>query len=201
MPRLPRILRRPVKSTDLRLALHAVDRRRRREITALRRLGSRQRIAIERIRTARRAGDDIEVEYRWQELKSLRHDVGHARRELRVSNLERIGLTRYLRGLERLENRGERDRARELVERIRTSDLDSKLAAREVREDEYLAELDTIFDEVGLETDALEPEAIDPDREVFLQEIDALNEAEEGGEVEAALEHEGTIRALAEGGG
>jgi hypothetical protein len=197
---IPKIFRRPVKATDLRLALHEVDRRRRHEIAGLRRLGARQRITIERIRVARRAGEEIEVDYRWQELRSLRLDVAHARRALRTSNLERIGLARYLRGLERLENRGESDRARELVDRIRSSDLDSKLAAREVREDEYLAELDTIFDEVGVEVDALEPEALDPDKDLFLQEIDALNEAEEGGQVETALEHEGTIRALAEGG-
>ncbi|MBI4618237.1 MAG: hypothetical protein HY720_31855 [Planctomycetes bacterium] len=190
------LFRRAVALPELRVALRQVERSRARKLAELRRHAARQQIAIEKMKDARKDGNSIEVDYLWEELKVLRCDLAFARRELRVANLEGIALLRYVRGLERLEKNGDRERAKKLFERIRASDLDAKLAASEVREDEYLAELDRVFESVGLEVARIESEAADPEKDVFLAEIDALVAAEEAGDREQALEHEGSARAL-----
>ena len=196
MSLLANLLRRPVRLTELKTSLLRVERDRRRKLAELQRLAGRQRVVVERIREGRRDGNSIEVDYLWEELKALRTDVAYVRREARVLNLEGIALKRYVRALERLERAGDKERASKLLERIRSSDLDRRLASLEVKDEEYIAELDAIFDEIGLEVGAYEDTSGDPEKDRFLEEIDALNAAEANGDLDAAQEREGVVRSL-----
>lgn len=196
MSLLANLLRRPVRLTELKTSLVRVERDRRRKLAEMQRLAARQRIVVERIREGRKDGNSIEVDYLWEELKALRTDLAYVRREARVANLEGIALKRYVRALERLERAGDKERASKLLERIRSSDLDRRLATLEVKDEEYIAELDAIFDEIGLEVGAFEDVSGDPEKDRFLEEIDALNAAEANGDLDAAQEREGIVRSL-----
>ena len=65
-----------------------------------------------------------------------------------------------------------------------------------MKDEEYIAERDAIFDEIGLEVGAYEDTSGDPEKDRFLEEIDALNAAEANGDLDAAQEREGVVRSL-----
>lgn len=179
-----------VSSRDLKVALRGLKRTGRRKQMELRKLSSKRIDLIDRIKVARRNGSSIEVDVLWEELRQVRIDSAYAKREAKVVSLETIGITRYLRGLERLERNNDQTRIRGLLERIRTSGLEKKLYGQEVDESAYLDELGAIMDDVGLEIETWEGEEEDPEKARFLEEIDAINTAEDSGEIEEAIARE-----------
>ena len=179
-----------VTSRDLKVALLGLKREARRKQLAMRKLESRRSELIDRIKRARRDGRAIEVDMLWEELRQVRIDGAYLRREARVVSLEMVGLTRYLRGIERLERAGRSSDIRALVERIRASGLDEKLRGQEVDEAAYLDELNATLEEIGLEIDGFEAEEFDPEKARFLEQIDAINAAESAGNIEEAVARE-----------
>ena len=181
----------------LKVKLREVERERRKYFMELRKLSTRQASLIEQIKRARREGNSIEVDYVWEELKDIKHDFAFNRRAAKVSNLEGIALKKYIRGLERLEKRKDKDGVNKLLQRIRNSGLDAKLALQQIDEESYMDELNATLDDLGLEIDG-ELDESDPEKARFLSEIDTINEAEEGGDFDAALKTEAELRSKLE---
>ncbi len=177
----------------LKVKLREVERERRKYFMEMRKLSTRQASLIEQIKRARREGNNIEVDYVWEELKDLKHDFAFNRRAAKVSNLEGIALKKYIRGLERLEKRKDKEGVNKLLQRIRSSGLDAKLALQQIDEESYMDELNATLDDLGLEIDADLDES-DPEKARFLDEIDTINEAEESGSFDEALKHENELR-------
>lgn len=177
----------------LKVKLREVERDRRKFFMELRKSSSRQGTLIEQIKQARREGNSIEVDYLWEELKAIKHDFAFARRAAKVSNLEGIALKKYIRGLERLEKRKDKDGVNKLLQRIRSSGLDAKLALQQIDEQGYMDELNGTLDELGLEMEG-EFEDQDPEKERFLSEIDTINEAETAGDFDTALKSEAELK-------
>jgi hypothetical protein len=177
----------------LKVKLREVERERRKYFMEMRKLSTRQAALIEQIKRARREGNSIEVDYVWEELKDIKHDFAFQRRAAKVSNLEGIALKKYVRGLERLEKRKDKDGVNKLLQRIRSSGLDAKLALQQIDEEAYMDELNATLDDLGLEVDG-DMEESDPEKARFLDEIDTINQAEEGGDFEQALKAEQELR-------
>lgn len=186
--------RKKITSKDLKIALMGVQRERRKKQMHIRRYTARKNELIEQIKNARRDGNDLEVDFLWEEMNQLKIDAAYLKREARVLNLEGIGLTRYLRGLERLEKKGDTERIRILLDRVRISGLDEKLKGQEVDEAAYLDALNSTLEEIGLEIEEVEEAGEDPEKKKFLAEIDAINAAEEAGNFEEARKKEGELR-------
>ena len=181
----------------LKVKLREVERERRKYFMEMRKLSTRQASLIEQIKRARREGNSIEVDYVWEELKDLKYDFAFNRRAAKVSNLEGIALKKYIRGLERLEKRKDKDGVNKLLQRIRNSGLDAKLALQQIDEESYMDELNATLDDLGLEIEGEYAEE-DPEKARFLDEIDTINEAEESGSFDEALKHENELRSKLE---
>ncbi len=184
-----------VTSRDLKVSLMKVDRDRKRKQLEIRKIAARHGEIIDKIKQSRKAGNNLEVDYMWEELNGLKLDQTFLRREARILNLEGIALKKYIRGLERLEKNQNRDGIKQLLERTRKSGLDAKLAGQFVDEQGYLDELTAIMEEIGLEADSIDMQEDDPAKAKFLEQIDAINEAEEAGDYDAAVEKEETLKA------
>ncbi|MCA8914597.1 MAG: hypothetical protein KDB90_04225 [Planctomycetes bacterium] len=181
----------------LKVKLREVERERRKYFMEMRKLSTRQASLIEQIKRARREGNSIEVDYVWEELKDIKYDFAFQRRAAKVSNLEGIALKKYVRGLERLEKRKDKDGVNKLLQRIRSSGLDAKLALQQIDEEAYMDELNATLDDLGLEVEG-DMDDSDPEKVRFLSEIDTINEAEEGGDFDQALKAETELRAKLE---
>jgi hypothetical protein len=178
----------PLTTAELRPQLARVSHERRRRMMELRKLGRKREKCIETIRKARKSGDNLEVDFNYEELKQLQFDAGYARREAKVASLEEIALKRYVRALERLEKAKDSEGVRKLFARIRSSGLEAKLAEQRIREQDYLDELNAVVEIAGEELREEEPEE-DEDKEKFLRDIDRIIEAEDGGRADEAKKH------------
>jgi hypothetical protein len=184
-----------VSARELKVTLIGVERERKRKQMELRKVASRQNDMVDRVKKARKSGNGLEVDYLWEDLKAMKFDGAFLKREVKVLNLEGIALKRYVRGMERLERSNNKEGIRKLLERMRSSGLDTKLANQFINDQEYLDELGAIMEEVGMEAEQLESAEDEPAKVKFLQQIDALNSAEESGDLDKALQHEETIKA------
>lgn len=180
-------------SKDLKVALLGLKREGRKKQIELRKLAAKRSRLIDRARQARRDANPIELDLLWEEVKQLKIDTAYAKREAKVISLESIALTRYSRAMERLERSNDSSRIQTLLSRVRTSGLEEKLRGQEVDEGAYLDELNATLDEIGIEIDSFEVEEEDPEKASFLEAIDAINEAEEAGRVDEALERQESL--------
>lgn len=187
-----------VTSKDLKVELLKLERHRKRKYQEIRKLETKKNVLVENIKQSRKNGNHLEVDYLWEELQQLKMDTTYLQREMKVFNLEGIALKRYCRGLERLEKNNDRERVRKLLDRVRTSDLDTKLAQQQINEKEYLDELNLTMEEIGLEIEATESDEADPVKTKFLKEIDAINSAEEQGNYDKAFEKENLLKSSLE---
>jgi hypothetical protein len=179
-----------VTSKDLKVALMGLRRDGRRKQLEMRKLAAKRHKAIDRIKQARRDANGLEVDLMWEELKQLRIDSAYAKREARIVGLESIALTRYHRAMVRLEKEKDGTRIQSLLNRVRTSGLDEKLRGQEVDETAYLDELNATLEEIGLDIESYELEEDDPEKARFLADIDAINVAEESGNLDVAAERQ-----------
>lgn len=187
--------RNKVTSRDLKTALLRVERERRKKRHEIKKLEARQERTLDQLKEARKTGNGIEVDYLWEDLKGVKLERSMLMREATVLNLEGITVKRYLRGLERLERQKDQTSIDKLLGRVRSSGLEAKLDAERVKADEYLDELRAVLDEAGLEAELFDVGDEDPEKAEFLRAIDGINQAEESGDLETALEREDELRA------
>lgn len=183
----------------LKVKLREVERERRKYFMELRKLSAAQGTTIEQIKRARRDGNQIEVDYLWEEIKEMKHDFAYHKRAAKISNLEGIALKKYIRGLERLEKRKDKNSIQRLIKRIQTSGLDAKLSMQQIDEQAYMDELNATLEDIGLDVDQ-EYSEDDPEKARFLDEIDTINEAEGTGDFENALKTEAELKRKLEEG-
>lgn len=183
-----------VTSKDLKVALMGVKRERKKKHMEMRKLSAKRTDLIEKIKAARRDGNAMEVDVAWEEMKQLRIDSAYAKREAKILSLESIGLTRYMKGMERLERVGDTGKIKSLLDRVRTSGLDEKLRGAEVDEMAYMDSLNATLEEVGLEIEDFESDEEDPEKAKFLADIDAINMAEEAGKLDEAIAKESALQ-------
>ncbi len=183
-----------ISARDLKVALIGVDRERRRKQMELRKIAAKQGDMVDRMKKARKEGNSLEVDYLWEDMNQMRIDGSYLKREAKILNLEGITLKRYVRGMERLERTNNKEGIRSLLERTRVSGLDTKLAGQFINDQEYLDELGSIMEEIGIEAEQMDFAEEDPQKLKFLEQIDALNSAEEAGDLDKAMEHEEEIK-------
>ncbi|MHC4597941.1 MAG: hypothetical protein ACYS47_02945 [Planctomycetota bacterium] len=165
-----------ITARDLKVALIGVERERKRKQMELRKIAAKQGDMVDRVKKARKEGNNLEVDYLWEDMNQMRIDGTYLKREAKILNLEGITLKRYV------------------LERTRVSGLDAKLAGQFINDQEYLDELGAIMEEIGIEAEQMDFAEEDPQKLKFLEQIDALNAAEEAGDVDKAMEHEEVIK-------
>ena len=183
---------------DLRAGMLRVERERRKKRLELKKLETRQTRLVDQIKEARKSGNNLEVDYLWEDLKGTKLERAMAMREATVLNLEAITVKKYMRGMQRLEKRKDQTSIDSLLRKLRTSGLQAKLEMENLRTEEYLDELRTLLDDAGLEDDLDDLSEDDPEKAAFLAEIDAINAAEERGDVDDATEKESELKAKLE---
>ncbi|MBI4566885.1 MAG: hypothetical protein HY719_00650 [Planctomycetes bacterium] len=191
-----KLFKKSVRARDVRVELARRDRRRRKSQARLRRMEARQETLIHRVKKARQRGDGLEVDFLWEELAALRQEMADERAAARLLHLEHVALKKYAVALERLESGGRKESIRRLIERIKAADLDGKLAAAQVDDEDYYKTLAETLDDVGPDLAGLacgeaDP---DPDKSRFLDQIDAIVAAEEEGAMDEALRREEALR-------
>ncbi|MFQ5653136.1 MAG: hypothetical protein ACE5GW_00210 [Planctomycetota bacterium] len=179
--------RHPVSLTEVREALEEVERDRRRNRVEIRRWERKRKQTIERMKRARGEGNQLEIDYLWDQFKEHRRSGGELRREGRTYNLEAIALGRTVKALEHLERRRDRDGARNLLERVRHSGLMERLAIDRDAELHCLEEMSSILEEFGGVPEEIEE---DPEKALFMAELDGIREAEQKGDSDEASERE-----------
>lgn len=184
----------PVTAKELKVQLLRIERDRRRQQQEIRKLEARRAHTIDRIKKARKEGNNLEVDYLWEELSQLKMEGKIAMKGAKRFNLEAIGLKKYIRGLERLEKSDNKEGIQGLFERVRESGLDTKLGMEDINEQEYLDELSMILEEAGLMVEETDFEEEDPEKAKFLAQIDAINEAEDVGDFEKATKQEEKLK-------
>jgi hypothetical protein len=186
---------RDVSSRDLKIALKGVERERRKHQLELRRLTQKRTDVLARLKLARKDNNREEVDFLYEDLQQIQLDQGLIRRETKVSNLEAIGLKRYIRGLERLEKTSNKGRIRDLMQKVQMSGLDEKLQGAAVDEDAYIDALNATLEDLQVEmADADVSEEADPGKEALLAELDEIIAAEEGGDEDDARHREQALQ-------
>ena len=192
------LLGQSVQLKDLKAALIGIERDRRKHQVELRKLSAKQSSFIEQIKQKRKTGNDIEVDYIWEDLKAMKTEISLIRREAKRSNLEGIALKRYIYALERLKKQKDEKSIQRLIEKVRNSNLDSKLRESDINDQEYLDELQAILDEIGLADEMMLVDGNDPEKDKFLAIIDDINDAEESGDLESAVKKEEELKSRLE---
>jgi len=182
--------RKRVTTRDLKTRLLRIERDRRRKRLELKKLDKRQGEIVEQVKEARRSGNNIEVDYLWEDLKGMKIDRMWMIRESTILNLEGITVKKYLRGMERMERNNNHEGINKMMERIRGSGLEAKLDADRIATDEYLDELRAIMDDVGMDMESMDMVEDDQEKAAFLADIDAINVAEESGNLDEVEEAE-----------
>ena len=127
--------RKRVTTRDLKTRLLRIERDRRRKRLELKKLDKRQGEIVEQVKEARRSGNNIEVDYLWEDLKGMKIDRMWMIRESTILNLEGITVKKYLRGMERMERNNNHEGINKMMERIRGSGLEAKLDADRIATD------------------------------------------------------------------
>lgn len=185
----------PITSKELKVALKGLERQKHQLQLDLKKLSARQNQLIDQAKIARNQHRNDEIDWIWQEMKHLKMEIALQRKQIKILNLESIGLKRYIWGLERLERENNKDGIRNLLSKIRRSKLDVKLAVHDIKEKEYLEELEMTLENLTSDME-LEEEFNnnDPRKEKFLQEIDGILAAEKSGDLNAAKEREERLK-------
>ncbi len=178
---------RRVQLSDLREALRSVERDRRRVRTEIRRWERQRQQILSRLKKSRESRNQVEVDYLWDELKGHRTTGHDLRREAKVHNLEGIALKRSVRSLEQLERSQDRDGAQRLLDRIQGSGVLERLAVHRDSQAACLQEMSSILEEFG---DGADGDPVDPEKALFLAELDAISTSERTGDSDDATERE-----------
>ena len=168
-------------------ALDKVEKDRRRSRREVRRWGRKRKQLVDRMKKMQSEGNDLEVDYLWDEFKEHRRLGQDIKREGRLFNIEGIALKRTIKALDRLERRKDHSSSHKLLERLRSSGLLERIAVEKESELQYLEEMNAILEEFdGLS----EAERQDPEKALFLAELDGIHKAEAEGDQEGAADRQ-----------
>ena len=180
----------PITLESLKKALGEVERDRRKSRVEVRRWERQRKQLVDKMKKARGEGNQLEVDYLWEQFKQHRSEGTELRRDGRVYNLEALALGKTVRALERLEKKKDRESARSLIDRIRASGLPERISMDRDEQLRSLEEMNEILDEF---TGEAEPTQEDPEKAMFLAELDSIAEVEQSGESEEARDRESEL--------
>ena len=180
----------PITLESLKKALGEVERDRRKSRVEVRRWERQRKQLVDKMKSARGEGNQLEVDYLWEQFKQHRSEGTELRRDGRVYNLEALALGKTVRALERLEKKKDRESARSLIDRIRASGLPERISLDRDEQLRSLEEMNEILDEF---TGEAEPTQEDPEKAMFLAELDSIAEVEQSGESEEARDRESEL--------
>jgi hypothetical protein len=183
--------------TDVKVKLRTAERDRIKQFEEVRKLDAKQAQLLTDIRKSMRDGNKLQVDYLYDELKFIKHDIGLATKTARIANRQTMVLKRVMRAMESRTRTGDKDSVRKMIERLVNSDIASMIAKSDVSDEEYTAKLDEILGMTELETGGT-MEADDPEKEKLLSALSAINEAEDAGNFDEATEKEREVKRLLE---
>ena len=173
-----------VSVEEVEEATKAAQEKRRRLFRQMRILTRRRRRLLERAKRARKQGDKMEIDFVWEELKGLRTEAALLRKDARVAMLEELTLERVERTMKRLQKAGEEGRIKDVIQRLIESGIIAKIGQEQVSEDAYAEQLNAVL---SYATEAVaEDTEEDEEKAKFLEELDAIIDAEEKGDKEGA---------------
>jgi len=182
---LLRIIRGPkVDIKEVEEASRQAQERRRRLFRQLRVLANRRRRLLEKAKKARKSGDEMTLDFVWEELKGLRTEAALLKKDARVAMLEALTLERVLRAMEVAQKTGGEGKIRDVIKRLMESGVIAKIGEEKVSEDAYAEELEAVLS-YATET-APEEAEVDEEKAKFLEELDAIIDAEERGDKQEA---------------
>ena len=180
----------PITLESLKKALAEVERDRRKSRVEVRRWERQRKQLVDKMKKARGDGNQLEVDYLWEQFKQHRSEGTELRRDGRVYNLEALALGKTVRALERLEKKKDRESARSLIDRIRASGLPERISLDRDEQLRSLEEMNEILEEF---TGEAEPAPEDPEKAMFLAELDSISEVEQAGEADEARDRESEL--------
>ncbi len=183
--------------TDVKVKLRTAERDRLKQYEEVRKLDAKQSQLLTDIRKAMRDGNRLQIDYLYDELKFVKHDISLGTKTARIANRQTMVLKRVMRAMESRTRTGDKDSVRKMIERLVNSDIASMIAKSDVSDEEYTAKLDEILGMTELESGGTS-EADDPEKEKLLSALSAINEAEDAGNFEAATEKEREVKRLLE---
>jgi len=173
-----------VSVEEVEEATKAAQEKRRRLFRQMRILTRRRRRLLERAKRARKQGDKMEIDFVWEELKGLRTEAALLRKDARVAMLEELTLERVERTMKRLQKAGDEGRIKDVIHRLIESGVIAKIGQEQVSEEAYAEQLNAVL---SYATEAVVEEAEeDEEKAKFLEELDAIIDAEEKGDKEGA---------------
>ena len=178
---LLRIMRGPkVDIKEVEEASRQAQERRRRLFRQLRVLANRRRRLLEKAKKARKSGDEMTLDFVWEELKGLRTEAALLRKDARVAMLEELTLERVERTMKRLKKAGDEGRIKDVIHRLIESGIIAQIGQEQVSEDAYAEQLDAVLSYATEAT--VEDTEEDEEKAKFLEELDAIIDAEERGD-------------------
>ena len=94
-----------VSREELEEALDKIDKDRRKSRREVKRWERKRRQLVDRMKKQRTEGNDLEVDYVWEEFKEHRRLGQDLKRDGKIYNIEGIALRRTIKALDRLERR------------------------------------------------------------------------------------------------
>ncbi len=169
-----------VSVEEVEEATKAAQEKRRRLFRQMRILARRRRRLLERAKKARKQGDKMEIDFVWEELKGLRTEAALLRKDARVAMLEELTLERVERTMKRLKKAGDEGRIKDVIHRLIESGIIAQIGQEQVSEDAYAEQLDAVLSYATEAT--VEDAEEDEEKAKFLEELDAIIDAEERGD-------------------
>lgn len=188
-----------VTSREIKIALARAESTLRREKFSGKKLKTKQKEILGRLKDTRQNNDSDEFDYLYEQLKQNKIDQALNQKDLKRLHLEIRGLTQYQRSFERLERANKTGTIRNIMKRVQASNLDSKLNADTVDEEAYMDMLQATMDEVAHEMEALSStdyDSHDPEKDKLIAELDELIAAEEDGNSFEALKREENLKKI-----
>lgn len=186
-----------VTSRDIKIALKGAEREIKRNKMGIKKINQKDQQLLQKLKKARREGRTDDVNEFYQDLQDNKIEKMTFKKEGKILRLETMALKNTLRGVERLEKTSNRGRIRDLMSRIKDSNINEKLQAGTIDEESYLDSLGMIMDDITDELQDFEGSLVgqnNPEKARFLADLDEIIAAEEEGSEEIALEKEEKLR-------
>lgn len=184
--------------TKMKVTLRIAERDRQKNFAEIRKQDARQNQLISDMKSARKLGNNLQVDYLYEELKQVKHEMALTHRVARIANRQTILLKRAIYAFERRAKSKDKNSIQGMIERLSQAGLDRMIASTSVSDEEYVAQLDELLGTTEFDETAFETDSMDEGKSRLLAELDAINAAEDQGNFEVAVEREKEIKRMLE---
>jgi len=192
------IFNRGLDLQNMKVTLRLAERERQKTFAEMRKHDARQTQLINDMKSARKNGNNLQVDYLYEELKQTKHEMALAHRTGRIANRQTILLKRAIYAFERKAKAKDKNSIQGMIERLSNAGLDKMIASTSVSDEEYVARLDELLGTTEFDDSMMLADDMDDNKSKLLSELDAINAAEEQGNFEIAVEREKEIKRMLE---